>query len=90
MSIVTARLPIIKGLSYDPIWFGVITVIMMEMGLITPPVGVNAFVILGLDKETPMYAIFRGVAPFCVAILVCVAILIAFPQIALFTPMSAK
>ena len=76
--------PIIKGLGFDPIWFGVIIVIMMEQGLITPPVGLNVYVISGLVKDVPMGTIFRGIFPFWIAMIVCVLILTIFPQIALF------
>jgi C4-dicarboxylate transporter DctM subunit len=76
--------PIIKGLGFDPIWFGVIIVIMMEQGLITPPVGLNVYVISGLVKDVPMGTIFRGIFPFWIAMLICVLILTIFPKIALF------
>lgn len=76
--------PLMTALGFDPIWFGVIVVIMMEQALITPPVGLNVFVIKGMAKDVPMLSIFRGIAPFWVAMMVCVAILTAFPQIALF------
>jgi tripartite ATP-independent transporter DctM subunit len=78
--------PLIVSLGFNPIWFGVITVIMLEMGLITPPVGMNVFVIAGMARDVPMYAIFKGVWPFVIAMAACVAILIAFPQVALFLP----
>jgi len=75
--------PIIKTLQYDPIWFGVVMVVMMEMGLITPPVGLNVYVISGMAKDVPMYTIFKGIVPFLFAIVVMIAILIVFPGIAL-------
>ncbi|WP_305989294.1 TRAP transporter large permease [Roseibium sp. MMSF_3544] len=78
--------PIITGLGFDPIWFGVIAVIVIEMGLITPPVGINVFVVKGVAANVPMATIFRGVLPFWFAMLVCLIILILFPQIALFLP----
>ena len=78
--------PLVTSLGYDPIWFGVITVIMLEMGLITPPVGMNVFVIAGMARDVPMYTIFRGIWPFVFAMVVCVVLLIVFPQIALFLP----
>jgi len=79
-------LPIIKNLGFDPIWFGVLVVLMMEMAMITPPVGINVFVIGGMAGDVPLYAIFRGIMPFVVAQAVCLAIVMAFPQIALFLP----
>jgi tripartite ATP-independent transporter DctM subunit len=75
--------PIIDALGYDPIWFGVIMVVVMEMGLVTPPVGLNVYVISGMVKDVSMYTIFRGVTPFLLAIIVMIAILIFFPGIAL-------
>jgi tripartite ATP-independent transporter DctM subunit len=67
--------PLMVSLGFDPIWFGVMIVIMMEMSLITPPVGVNVFVIKGVAKDVPMYTIFRGIWPFWIAMLVCLVIL---------------
>jgi C4-dicarboxylate transporter DctM subunit len=78
--------PLIVDLGFDPIWFGVITVIMLEMGLVTPPVGMNVFVIAGMARDVPMYTIFKGVWPFVIAMIICIAFLIAFPQIALYLP----
>jgi len=75
--------PIVTTLRYDPIWFGVVMVVMMEMGLITPPVGLNVYVISGMAKDVPMYTIFKGILPFLLAILVMIALLILFPEIAL-------
>ena len=63
--------PIITGLGFDPIWFGVICVIVIEMGLITPPVGINVFVVKGVAANVPMATIFRGVLPFWVAMALC-------------------
>ena len=78
--------PLMVKLGFDPIWFGVMIVIMMEMALITPPVGVNVFVIKGVAKEVPMYTIFRGIWPFWLAMLLSLIILTVFPQIAMFLP----
>ena len=78
--------PIIKALGYDPIWFGVVMVIVLEMGLIDPPVGINVFIVKGLVPDVPISEIFYGVLPFWFTMMVCVAILIAFPEIALFIP----
>lgn len=79
--------PIILDLGYDPIWFGVITVLMFEMGLVTPPVGLNVFVIKGIAQDVPIETIFRGIVPFLLAMILCVIMLIVFPQIATFLPM---
>jgi tripartite ATP-independent transporter DctM subunit len=78
--------PIIKALGYDPIWFGVIMVIVLEMGLIDPPVGINVFVVKGLVPDVPMSEIFAGIVPFWFAMMVCIAVLIMFPEIATFIP----
>lgn len=82
--------PLMVNLGFDPIWFGVLVVIMMEMSLITPPVGVNVFVIKGVAKDVPMYTIFRGIWPFWIAMLVCLILISAFPQIAMFLPDTMK
>ena len=78
--------PIIVVLGYDPIWFGVVMVIVLEMGLISPPVGVNVFVVKGIADDVPMSQIFVGILPFWIAMGVCLAILVAFPEIALYLP----
>ncbi|MFC1982937.1 TRAP transporter large permease [Chloroflexota bacterium] len=80
-------LPIVNALGYDPIWFGVIMVIMLEMAQITPPIGILVYTIKGVaGDDVPLSTVFRGILPFWVAQGVCVAILIIFPQIALFLP----
>lgn len=78
--------PVVITLGFNPIWFGVIMVIVMEMALITPPVGMNVFAISSIATDVPLYTIFKGVIPFLLAMLVCLAILIFFPQIVLFLP----
>jgi len=80
--------PLIVQLGFDPIWFGVVMVIVLEMGLISPPVGVNVFVVKGIAADVPMGRIFAGILPFWLAMGVCLAVLVAFPQIALFLPNS--
>ena len=78
--------PVAVGLGYDPIWFGVVIVLITEMGVITPPVGVNVYVVSGVAKDVPLETIFRGIFPLLGALIVCNIILIAFPQIALLLP----
>ena len=78
--------PLIIQLGFDPIWFGVVMVIVLEMGLISPPVGVNVFVVKGIAEDVPMSQIFIGILPFWLAMGVCLAIIVAFPQIALYLP----
>ena len=78
--------PIILTLGFDPIWFGVIVVMVVELGLITPPVGMNMFVIKGIVRDVELKTIYVGVLPFCVAQLLLIAILMAFPLIATWLP----
>jgi len=78
--------PVAQTLGFDPIWFGVVIVLVTEMGVITPPVGVNVYVVHGVAKDVPLEVIFRGVFPMLLALLVCNAIILFFPQIALFLP----
>jgi len=82
--------PIVTAMGFDPIWFGVVCVIVIEMGLITPPVGINVFVVKGVASGVPMSTIFRGVLPFWFAMAACLILLVLFPQIALFLPESMK
>jgi tripartite ATP-independent transporter DctM subunit len=78
--------PIVKALGYDPVWFGIIIVMVVELGLITPPIGMNVFVIKGMAKDVPLETIFRGVTPFIIAQIILIFVLIAFPEIALWLP----
>jgi C4-dicarboxylate transporter DctM subunit len=78
--------PITQKLGFDPIWFGILMVRVVEIGLITPPIGLNVFVISGVARDVPLYDIFRGILPFLAADIVCVTLLVAFPQISLFLP----
>ncbi len=78
--------PVAVELGFDPIWFGVIIVLALGMGVITPPVGANVYVVAGVDRETPVMEIFRGVGWYLVAIIICAVLLTTFPQIALYLP----
>jgi len=82
--------PTIMSLGFDPIWYGVIMVMMMEMGQITPPVGINVFVISGVAKDVPMATIFKGIIPFVIGMILLILILTFFPDIALFIPNSME
>jgi len=82
--------PVIQGLGYDPIWFGVVLVLLVEVGLITPPVGMNVFVISGMSKDVSIQGVFLGTSPFLVAMAVLLALLMAFPNLALFIPNTMK
>jgi len=78
--------PTIQALGFDPLWFGVVTVIMMEMGQITPPVGINVFVISGVAKDVPMVKIFRGILPFLLVQVLVILLLLLFPSLATYLP----
>jgi tripartite ATP-independent transporter DctM subunit len=78
--------PIVTALGLDPVWFGIFMVIVLEMGLISPPVGINVFVVKGVAEDVPMGRIFAGILPFWLAMVACVLILVAFPQLALVLP----
>jgi len=80
--------PVILALGFDPIWFGVIAVIVIEMGMITPPVGLNVFVVRGVAENVALKTVFAGVTPFLIAMIVTLFLIILFPQIALWIPNS--
>ncbi len=77
--------PVILSLGFDPIWYGVLMVRVMEVGLITPPMGMNVFILSGVT-DTPLGTIFRGVVPFVVADIFHIALLVMFPVLSLFLP----
>jgi TRAP-type C4-dicarboxylate transport system permease large subunit len=78
--------PAILALGFDPIWFGIILVKMIEVGLVTPPIGLNCFVVNGVRPDIPLSEVFKGIWPFVVADLITVAFLIIFPGIVLYLP----
>jgi len=78
--------PVVTGMGYDPIWFGVIMVLMFEMAVITPPMGINVLALQTVTQDISLSDMFRGVIPFLLAMIFCVALLIIFPGIALFLP----
>lgn len=80
--------PIAIALNWDLIWFGIIVVIVLEMGMISPPVGINVFIVKSIAPEVPMNTIFRGIWPFWFAMAAMIGLLILFPQIALFLPQA--
>jgi tripartite ATP-independent transporter DctM subunit len=77
---------VVDVLGYDPIWFGVICVLVVALGVVTPPVGMNVYVIKGIAKDIPLEVIFRGTWPFVYAMILCIVLLIIFPAIATFLP----
>jgi len=78
--------PVILFLGYDPIWFGVVIVLVTQIGVITPPVGINVYVVSGVARDVPLEVIFRGALPFLAALIIGTLLLIPFPQLALFLP----
>ncbi len=78
--------PVIVSMGYDPMWFGVIIVLVTQIGVITPPVGVNVYVVSGVARDVPLEVIFKGVVPLLIALIVGTLLMIPFPQIALFLP----
>jgi tripartite ATP-independent transporter DctM subunit len=82
--------PLVLSLGFDPIWFGIIVVRICEIGQITPPVGLNIFVIRGVAKDVPIGTIYRGVIPFVITDLFHLAMLVACPQLSLFLPNLMK
>lgn len=82
--------PLVIDLGFSGIWFGVIMVVMLNIGLVTPPVGVNVYITAGVAKDVPLTTIFRGVIPLWIAMIVLAILLVAFPQIATFLPNLMK
>ena len=78
--------PVMESLDFNMVWFGVLMVIVLEMGLISPPVGINVFVVKGIAPDVPMNDIFRGIWPFWFAMLLAILILVLLPDIALLLP----
>jgi TRAP-type C4-dicarboxylate transport system permease large subunit len=79
-------LPVVIASGFDPIWFGVLVVVVVEMGLIHPPVGMNLFVIQAQVPDIPILSIYKGTLPFLVSPLVLIILLLVFPDIALYLP----
>ncbi len=77
---------VVDTLGYDPIWFGVVVVLVVAMGVITPPVGMNVYIIKGVAPDIPLETIFKGVWPFLGSIILCLILLMIFPGIATFLP----
>ena len=78
--------PVVTALGYDPIWFGVLIVIVVQIGMISPPVGMNMFVVKNLLKHISMADVFRGVTPFAVALVTMLLVIVAFPGLATWLP----
>ena len=80
--------PVVMGLGFDPIWFGIVVVVVTEISLITPPVGLNVFVLKGVIKDVSTATIFKGVTPFWVVDLIRLLIIVLFPWVVLVLPNS--
>ena len=78
--------PLAMRLGFDPIWFGILICRAMEMAMITPPIGINVYVIAGVAPDVPMHIIFKGIFPFLMADIAHVLLLIVVPSITLFLP----
>jgi tripartite ATP-independent transporter DctM subunit len=78
--------PVVMKLGFDPVWFGVIIVVVTQIGVVTPPVGVNCYVVSGVARDVPLHVIFKGCIPFIIAMIVLVFLLIPFPGLATFLP----
>jgi TRAP-type C4-dicarboxylate transport system permease large subunit len=77
---------VVMKLGYDPIWFGVVIVVVTQIGTVSPPVGVCSYIVTGIDREIPLQTVFRGVVPFVVMLALAAAILVAVPSIATVLP----
>jgi tripartite ATP-independent transporter DctM subunit len=82
--------PVVTALGYDPIWFGVIIVLVVQIGLIAPPIGMNVFVIGGMARDVPLATIYRGIMPFLAAMIVLLGLLTVWPGLALLLPANMK
>lgn len=82
--------PVVVKLGFDPLWFGVVIVLVTQIGVITPPVGVNVYVVSGVARDVPLNVIFKGVIPLLLALVIGTLLLIPFPQIALWLPSLVK
>ena len=78
--------PVVLELGFDPVWFGVIVVVITQMGVITPPVGVNVYVVSGMERDIPLPVIFKGAVPFLMMLIISALILILVPDLCLFLP----
>ncbi len=79
-------LPVVLALGFDPIWFGVLIVLVMQLGYITPPVGMCCYVISGVVKDIPLGTVFKGILPFVPALLIAIILIVAFPALATWLP----
>ena len=78
--------PVVTAMGYDPLWFGILITVVTTLGAITPPVGVNTFIVASMAKGVPMTDVFKGVSYFVAAYVICVALMMLFPAIVTFLP----
>ena len=78
--------PLIIGMGYDPIWWGVINIVVLELGMITPPFGINVFVLHGMRSDLPLGQIYRGIVPFLIADILRLGLLVSVPALSLWLP----
>lgn len=92
MMIVTVPVitPLVVGAGYDPVWFGIVVVMLCETAMITPPVGVNLFVVQGVRRRGSINDLMLGVLPFLVSLVLMIVIVVAFPEIVLWLPELAR
>jgi TRAP-type C4-dicarboxylate transport system permease large subunit len=83
-------LPLIKSWGFDPVWWGIVNVVLVELGMLTPPLGMNVFVIHGIARDVPLAATYRGVVPYIASDLVRLGLLLALPGLALWLPNVMK
>lgn len=88
--LVPVFLPSVVKAGFDPIWFGVLITILAQIGLVSPPVGLNVYAVAGITKDVKLNRIFAGAVPFIVAMVICLIVIVVFPQIALFLPSRMK
>jgi TRAP-type C4-dicarboxylate transport system permease large subunit len=80
--------PVVVQLGFDPVWFGVLIMLLIETAMITPPVGINLYVVQGIRGRGQLHDVMFGAAPFVIGLLAMIVLLIAFPGIALFLPQA--
>ena len=78
--------PIVVALGFDPVWFGILLMVLLETALITPPIGINLYVVQGIRKAGAMIDVMKGALPFVITMFVMLALLLAFPNLALWLP----
>ncbi|MEJ2038378.1 MAG: TRAP transporter large permease subunit, partial [Desulfosarcinaceae bacterium] len=78
--------PVVLQLNYDPVWFGVVIVLISQIAVVTPPVGINVYVVKGIAPDVPIASIFAGTFPFLVAMVVLLGGILLFPGMALWLP----